>query len=69
MQLVAVSGKEVYQFDLETMAESQLTCLPGPETLPRIHDRRVFFIAPDLIGQDSLFMIDLDEAGALGGSR
>ena len=69
MQLMAVSGKFVYQLDLETMQESQLTSLPGPETMPRIHGRRVFFIAPDLIGQDSLFMIDLDEAGALGRSR
>lgn len=53
---------DLYQLNLETMEESQLTSLPGPETLPRIHGRRVFFIAPDLIGQDSLFMIDLDEA-------
>jgi hypothetical protein len=63
------SGKFVYQLDLETTEESRLRSLPGPETLSRIHGRHVFFIAPDLIGQSSLFMIDMDEVAARGGSR
>jgi hypothetical protein len=43
----------------------QVTSLPGPERMPRIWGRRLFYVAEDLIGQQAIFMIDLDEAGLL----
>jgi beta propeller repeat protein len=54
---------DIYMLDLETRVEQQVTSLPGPERNPRIWGHRVFFVAQDLIGQDAVFMVDLEEAG------
>jgi hypothetical protein len=56
---------DIYLLDLETRREVQVTSLPGPERMPRIWGRRLFYVAEDLIGQQAIFMIDLDEAGLL----
>jgi hypothetical protein len=54
---------DIYMLDLETRVEQQVTSLPGRESHPRIWGRRLFFVAEDLIGQDAVFMVDLEEAG------
>jgi hypothetical protein len=54
---------DIYLLDLESRMELQVTSLPGKERRPRLQDRRLFFVAPDLIGQQSIFMVDLVEAG------
>jgi Tol biopolymer transport system component len=56
---------DIYLLDLDTRREVQVTNLPGPERMPRIWGRRLFYVAEDLIGQQAIFMIDLDEAGLL----
>ena len=56
---------DIYLLDLDTRREVQVTNLPGPERMPRIWDHRLFYVAEDLIGQQAIFMIDLDEAGLL----
>jgi Tol biopolymer transport system component len=60
-----VTYLDIYLLDLETRREVQVTSLPGPERMPRIWGRRLFYVAEDLIGQQAIFMIDLDEAGLL----
>jgi len=59
------ANTDVYLFELSTGREIRVTSDAVDAALPRVWQRRVFFVGTDLTGQTAIFVVDLDEAGLL----